>query len=249
MKLKKIASLMLAGVMAVSMLTACGSNAIDEQPPVDNGNDTTVTGYSAKLQSELSAVSQSKLKLSDDADLNKALEYAVGNIGNDSLTAGFFYSAIKGGNVYYLPSNVGYDSAVRVVNDVRDALDVHSGLTWHQDVGTSILMLNPTSGVYNATTDKLANGDNKYDKDNVNTVIVFAVNDGVNLNNVMDNIASQIDSTIQELDDNYDINGDGKGDVSYNYTGSVATCNKNYEAGHGMGLNFVAVELVRHIGK
>ena len=32
MKLKKIASLALAGIMAVSMLTACGDN-ISEQPP------------------------------------------------------------------------------------------------------------------------------------------------------------------------------------------------------------------------
>ena len=42
MKLKKIASLMLAGIMAVSMLTACGGNTVnngdDNQTP-----DVTVT--------------------------------------------------------------------------------------------------------------------------------------------------------------------------------------------------------------
>ena len=237
MKLKKIASLAMAGVLAVSMLAGCSttSNTQPEQP--SQPEEPVATGYSAKLQGELSAISQSKLKLSDDADLNEALEYAVGNIGNDSLTAGFFYSTIEGGDVYYLPYNIGYTSAVRVVNDVRDALDVHSDLIWHGDVGSSINMLNPDT-----------DGANKYDKDNVNTVVVFAVNDGVNLNNVMDNIASQIDSAIQELDDDYDIDNNGNPDVNYHYTGSVATCNKNFEAGHGLGLNFVAVELVRHIG-
>ena len=237
MKLKKIASLMLAGVMAVSMLAGCQTTSND-QPTQPEEPTTPATGYSAKLQSELSAISQSKLKLSDSSELNTALEYAVGNIGNDSLTAGFVYSTLAGGDVYYVPYNVGYASIVRVVNDVRDALDVHSDLTWHGDVKSSILMLNPSA-------DSKAY---KYDKNDVNTVVIFAVNDGVDLNNVMDNIAAQIDSAIQELDDDYDINNDGTGDVNYSYTGSVATCNRNFEAGHGMGVNFVAVELVRHIG-
>ena len=238
MKLKKIASLALAGVMAVSMLAGCQTTSNGNDQPNQPDEPTTPAGYSAKLQSELSAISQSKLKLSDSSELNTALEYAVGNIGNDSLTAGFLYTATNGGNVYYVPSNVGYASIERVVNDVRNALDVNSDLTWHHDVKSSILMLNPDddSKAYD------------YDKDDVNTVVIFAVNDGVDLNNVMDNIASQIDSAIQELDDDYDINNDGTGDVNYSYTGSVATCNKNFEAGHGMGLNFVAVELVRHIG-
>ena len=48
MKLKKIASLMLAGIMAVSMLTACqGTNVDPEDPtnPVEPGTD----GVSAEI--------------------------------------------------------------------------------------------------------------------------------------------------------------------------------------------------------
>ena len=35
--------------------------------------------------------------------------------------------------------------------------------------------------------------------------------------------------------------------VDYEYTGSVATCTKTFEAGHGVGVSFIAVEIVRHI--
>ena len=54
MKLKKIASLMLAGIMAVSMLTACDttSNTPDTGDD-DQGTTTPVTGYSAKLGDEI----------------------------------------------------------------------------------------------------------------------------------------------------------------------------------------------------
>src|SRR5699024_4933017 len=54
MKLKKIASLMLAGVMAVSMLAACGDNSSTTTPvvpPVDD--DTTTSAISAALNDQL----------------------------------------------------------------------------------------------------------------------------------------------------------------------------------------------------
>ena len=44
MKLKKIASLMLAGIMAVSMLAACGSTPVEEDP---SSSETPTTGVSA----------------------------------------------------------------------------------------------------------------------------------------------------------------------------------------------------------
>ena len=54
MKLKKIASLMLAGVMAVSMLAACGDNSSTTTPvvpPVDD--DTATSAISAALNDQL----------------------------------------------------------------------------------------------------------------------------------------------------------------------------------------------------
>ena len=74
MKLKKIASLMLAGVMAVSMLAGCNGKTEDNnggQPPVDNG---TVTGLSAEVLN-LSALGDWKyVKAEDNAKLSDAVK-------------------------------------------------------------------------------------------------------------------------------------------------------------------------------
>ena len=81
MKLKKIASLALAGIMAVSMLTACGEGDSNSTvtPPVDN---TTSTGLSAQLGAEASDLTNSKVTFADSTALNNALKHAVGNIGD-----------------------------------------------------------------------------------------------------------------------------------------------------------------------
>ena len=50
MKLKKIASLVLAGIMAVSMLAACGSTPVEEDP---SSSETPATGVSATFASYL----------------------------------------------------------------------------------------------------------------------------------------------------------------------------------------------------
>ena len=236
MKLKKIASLALAGVMAVSVLTACGSNAIDEQPPVDNGNDTTVTGYSAKLQSELSAIAADHITFSDSSELNSALQYASGNVGNNAITEAFI-TQMGSGKIVPIYSSI---TAFGLVQDgLRDALDVK-----FEDGKTSdkvVEDMNPQKDHKDWA--------NYYTKNDINNVILYVVDGGVDLNNAMDQIANDIGDKLEKLTDDFDSDGDGKADVNYNYTGSVATCTKTYEAGHGMSVHFIAVELVRHIGK
>ena len=102
MKLKKIVSLALAGIMAVSMLTACGEGDSNSTvtPPVDN---TTSTGLSAQLGDEASALTNSKVTFADSTALNNALKHAVGNIGDRTISQAF----IQGINdVEYLGSNL-----------------------------------------------------------------------------------------------------------------------------------------------
>ena len=235
MKLKKIASLALAGVMAVSMLTACGSNAIDEQPPVDNGNDTTVTGYSAKLQSELSAIAADHITFSDSSELNSALQYASGNVGNNAITNAFI-KEMNSGKIVTINSNTAFGL---VQDGLRDALDVKfkDGKSDTKVVED----MNPQG--------EHKDWANYYNKKDVNNVILYVVDGGVDLNNAMDQIANKIGAELEKLTDDFDSDNDNKTNVNYNYTGSVATCTKTYEAGHGMSVHFIAVELVRHIGK
>ena len=65
MKLKKIASLMLAGVMAVSMLAGC-SGKTEEKPGDENTNVAPVTGAAAIVNSELNA-NKDKISFTDDS--------------------------------------------------------------------------------------------------------------------------------------------------------------------------------------
>ena len=76
MKLKKIASLMLAGVMAVSMLAGC-SGKTETKPEGDDNGAVEVTGVSADLYNELSQKAQKNVTLSNDIDLDAALKKAI----------------------------------------------------------------------------------------------------------------------------------------------------------------------------
>ena len=77
MKLKKIASLALAGVMAVSMLTACGeaNNIDDTQKP--NDDETVVSNYATELRSMMDGDARKKVEAVANADLDAALKNAV----------------------------------------------------------------------------------------------------------------------------------------------------------------------------
>ena len=200
MKLKKIASLMLAGVMAVSMLTACNttSNTPDTGDD-DQGTTVPVTGYSAKLGdeiAELSTIAGKKVAWSESSDLQSSLNYQVGNVVNDDMGA---------------------------EQNARN----------YRDTDFAVMAINPT----------LTN----YATDDYNTVMLFVVDNGVDLNNAMDQIADMVSEAIVELDDDFTSSTLGSMNVDYEYTGSVATCTKTFETGHGVGASFIAVEIVRHI--
>ena len=90
MKLKKIASLMLAGVMAVSMLAGCATNSTEPENPNEPENPVVAGGISAGVES-YTVKKPEYVKFVDDADLSKNLQYVaefanVKNIGLGYLT-------------------------------------------------------------------------------------------------------------------------------------------------------------------
>ena len=88
MKLKKIASLMLAGVMAVSMLAGCSTTAVDPEPTPDP-DPVPATGYSVELAANLSdAAKKDYITYEDNADDIAALEDALGNMSSTTTAAG-----------------------------------------------------------------------------------------------------------------------------------------------------------------
>ena len=77
MKLKKIASLMLAGVMAVSMLTACGGNTIDDTQKPEEPTVTPSSSNAQMMVDNMSKDAQNKVSAVANSDLTAALQSAV----------------------------------------------------------------------------------------------------------------------------------------------------------------------------
>ena len=81
MKLKKIASLMLAGVMAVSMLAGCNSAPIDDNADDDNDDVVTPTSIVTAVNNGQNATNKVKIDFTSDTSLDAALVKAVDAIG------------------------------------------------------------------------------------------------------------------------------------------------------------------------
>ena len=233
MKLKKIASLALAGIMAVSMLTACDTTSVDPEP-TPNPDPTPSTGYSSMLEDKMSVQVTNKTVFQDDADLNAALDYAVGNIGNDKITASFVESAGGLGSVRFINEN--WSSAFTgVIDTMRDKLDVKAD--WNNTDTNTLDNIRPMGD---------ANHYANYKKNNVNTLLVYVVDDGVEIPNALDQIKNQLQSTWEDdLYDDFTLAGDSSSGRDYHYVCSVAVSNRNFESGHGIGVNFIAVEVTR----
>ena len=86
MKLKKIASLMLAGVMAVSMLAGCSTVSEKPEEPTDEP-DVVVSDATNMLYSELSGSAKAMVTATANADLDKALQNAADKYWDYNSTA------------------------------------------------------------------------------------------------------------------------------------------------------------------
>ena len=235
MKLKKIVSLALAGIMAVSMLTACGEGDSNSTvtPPVDN---TTPTGLSAQLGAEASDLTNSKVTFADSTALNNALKHAVGNIGDRTISQAF----IQGINdVTYLGNMQNWNAVAAAVGVLEDDMDVDVAMaTTVTGVADTVNGLNPSNAQYN--------------ENNYNTVMLFAVDSGVLMTNIIEQLSNQIDDDMDDLVTSFNVTGvnnDDQHEVSYHYTCSVASTSKTFvDADTTFGVTFVAVEINRVLG-
>ena len=240
MKLKKIASLALAGIMAVSMLTACGEGDSNSTvtPPVDN---TTPTGLSAQLGAEASDLTNSKVTFADSTALNNALKHAVGNIGDRSISQAF----IQGINdVTYLGDLQVWGAVSAAVGVLEDDMDVNVDM-----IATNRPVV--ADGVA-ATVNGLNPGNAQYNENNYNTVMLFAVDSGVEMTNIIEQLSDLIDDDMDDLVTSFNVNdknNDDQHEVSYHYTCSVASTSKTFvDADTTFGVTIVAVEINRVLG-
>ena len=237
MKLNKIVSLALAGIMAVSMLTACGEGDSNSTvtPPVDN---TTPTGLSAQLGAEASDLTNSKVTFADSTALNNALKHAVGNIGDRSISEAFIRNI---NNVTYLGDMQNWPAVTAAVGVLEDDMDVDVPMAAivGDSVAATVNGLNPTNA--------------QYDENNYNTVMLFAVDSGVLMTNIIEQLSDLIDDDMDDLVTSFDVtnvnNDVNQHEVSYHYTCSVASTSKTFvDADTTFGVTFVAVEINRVLG-
>ena len=122
MKLKKIASLMLAGVMAVSMLAGCKTtSAGDDDTVVPPAEDTTPVGYSATILNGTSSNTKSLMISADSAMLADAVEAAASSIVSmDEIHDMLHMSEYAGANnaVYYTRNM----TTTKVIDGFKDNL-------------------------------------------------------------------------------------------------------------------------------
>ena len=85
MKLKKIASLMLAGVMAVSMLAGCSGNGNGGNGGEGEGQVNTDDLSAASIIAELNEDTTEKVTFSADSSLENALNKTVSVVGFNAL--------------------------------------------------------------------------------------------------------------------------------------------------------------------
>ena len=201
MKLKKIASLMLAGVMAVSMLTACDTTSNDGD---DNQGDDNIVipvddSLATAVNNELSAAVKNTLPITADSNLEAALKAVADKIATEDLKNDLFIVS-------------------------SDAKDVRHLMGLDDDASL-------TTGLYNAYSSDpvgVTNWDWKYFSDeatSVKTTVDLIVYDGALTE---EGLAHAVANDLKALIDNDRMPNDGKDnknskEYDYDYTANIVS--------------------------
>ncbi len=225
MKLKKIASLMLAGVMAVSMLAGCNTTSADPEPTPDP-DPTPATGYSVEMASNLSdAAKKDYIAFEDNADDLAALEDALGNM-SWTTTAGYtalpkVVTPVNGWNAV--------DTAV-VVDDFVTALDIENKALTYGTMRNELVSFKDLNAA-----------------ETVKYGLLYVV-DGttVDENKALKQVAGEIESLLEQLP-NVNVSDTVTTRYTYDYTVSVSVANKALDVidWYNGSANFIAVTVTR----
>ena len=254
MKLKKIASLALAGIMAVSMLTACDTTSNTPEGP--NGGDdvitTPVNDMTSAFQLEMSKTAKMKVNMSYSEDLQDDLAFAADEVGYATIFD--FCTAIR-------TAGTAFGSGVRTVANFDQSgkvyvADVNNGewavwgnMTTNNFAGDLSIAAAGMSAlnVENAFNELIPEYNEVEDK---TVTMLFVVDDTIGEANAVKNVGKLVNNWIENLridDDNSQEvvrPGDDATTFHYVYNGSVAIENKSIDS-HDMGVNLIAVEITR----
>ena len=224
MKLKKIASLMLAGVMAVSMLAGCQNANVDPEQPTDP-ETPTATGYSVEMASNLSdAAKKDYIAFEDNADDLTALEDALGNMswtttaGNTALPK--VVTAVNGWNAV--------DTAV-VVDDFVTALDIENKALTYGTMRNELVSFKDLNAA-----------------ETVKYGLMYVIDGTVDVNKALKQVADEIEDLLEQLP-NVNVSNTVTTRYTYDYTVSVSVANKALDVidWYNGSANFIAVTVTR----
>ena len=234
MKLKKIASLALAGVMALTMLAGCADGApIDDNTTNPDDNGTVVAaGYSKTFEDTLSEYADRRISMSDNAELTANLNTAIGNVNSAMMTEfhkinmdtvdmlDYAFSGVTDGAVKWMIQDLGGDDVVM-----------------SQSYAFQALVPDPADLIDDENLDKTV-------------IMLFAVDNAVDENAAVKQVAKNLDASIRLLNNDNDTTGDincgmDHTTLHYTYTGSVSVASKNWVDVTTVGMHFVAVQINR----
>ena len=230
MKLKKIASLMLAGVMAVSMLAGCSTTSVDPDPnPGEDPGNVTTAGYSSLFEDTLSDYADLRISMSDSDELTTNLNTAIGNVNSALMTE---FHKINMDTVDLL--NYRFDN--RAIDWMIEDLGGNEVVMSQREAFRALV----------PQPDELVEDDSL----NKSVIMLFAVDNAVDEESAVKQIANNLDTDIRRLyNDNDSTHDKGYGvdhtTLNYTYTGSVSVASKNWVDVTTVGMHFVAVQINR----
>ena len=242
MKLKKIASLALAGIMAVSMLAGCSTTSVEPTPTPDpDPEQPNVSGYSQMLYNHLGYPATKKVEPQDSNDVNDALaaamKYAAGNTIANS------YDWFIDGDTHPVNGDWGRFGSVLIPDSLENgAKKLISELGAENNISQNLPQ----------TFNVLDPDRNNYNRDDMNISMLFVADGLKDYDAVMDEVAAMIKRQVEWLEDDYDLPGDILEDngghsmnTDYEYIMSVAADTITLTADHGKSMTFVAVNIAR----
>ena len=221
MKLKKIASLMLAGVMAVSMLAGCSTASVKPEEPTDP-EQPTATGYSVEMAENLSdAAKKDYIDFRDKADDLAALKDALGNM-SWTTTA----------------NNTIVPKTITAVHD-WDAVD--TSLLVKDFISASGVKENQL--VYNDMWNALLNN-RLEDDETVKYGLLYVIDGTVDINKALKQVAGKVENLLENLPN---VNVSDTARYTFDYTVSVSVANKALDVidWYNGSANFIAVTVTR----
>ena len=248
MKLKKIASLMLAGIMAVSMLAGCNGEPTPD--PDDNGNGgVTVTGHSVDMGEALKDLACIKDKdyitFADNAADQAALQKAVDTVDADALKDYAVINDVQSISNEAAGADFHGTTSTRMAKAFVSAAELSDN-----DVKPGDLAMAWYAGYGNSTNDA-----SKFINTTAKDGALYVVNGDVTTEQAVQMVADEVEKILNDSDNalpktNAKPDNADKGYTSwnYNYTISVSVVDKALQsnfAGAANSVHFIAVTVNR----